>query len=78
MDIASLVCGILGIFMWPIHWLGLSVGVAGLISGILVLRKRRSGLAVTGIILVSIGIVLTLVDLKFGLLDTILKTYFQT
>ena len=77
MDAASLVLGILSVFIWPVHWVSFCVSTIGLLSGVIALRKRKSGLAVTGIVLAGTGMVLLLVDLKFGLLDMLLKNYFQ-
>ncbi len=72
-----MVLGILSIFVWPIYYVGFLVSAAGLALGASVLRHHRSRVAVLGLSLAGIGLVLTVVDLKFGLLDIILKTYFQ-
>lgn len=72
-----MVLGILSIFMWPIQYAGFLVSAAGLALGALMLRHRKSGIAVAGIVLAGIGLALTVVNLKIGLLDLILKTYFQ-
>lgn len=77
LDAASLVFGILSIFMWPIQYGGFLVSATGLALGVVMLRRRKSGMAMAGIVLASIGLALTIINLKIGLLDLILKTYFQ-
>ena len=77
MDIISLVLGILSIFVWPIPYVGYPVSVIGIILGILVIRRGKSKIALAGVILSSIGLALTLTNSVIGLLDIILKTYFQ-
>jgi len=78
LDVVSLVFGVLSIFLWPIAYVGFPVNIIGLIAGIIVIRRRKSGMAMTGIILSGIGLLLTLVNLKFGILSLILTKYFQT
>jgi hypothetical protein len=78
LDIVSLAFGILSIFVWPIAYVGFPVNILGLITGIIALRKHKNSMAVTGIILSVIGLVLTLVNLKVGILGIIIKNYFQT
>jgi hypothetical protein len=65
-------------FVWPIAYVGFPVNLLGLITGIIAIRKHKSSMAVAGIILSIIGLVLTLVNLKVGILGIIIKTYFQT
>jgi hypothetical protein len=77
LDSVSLILGILSIFLWPIPYAGFPVSIASLVLGIIVLRRGKSRLAVAGIVLSSIGFVTTIIDLKIGILDIILKTYFQ-
>lgn len=77
MDILSLVIGILSIFLWPIPYAGLVISIIGLVIGIMVKRRQNSGLATAGIILSSLGLLITLVNMKIGIMDIILKTYFQ-
>jgi hypothetical protein len=43
----------------------------------MVKRRQNSGLATAGIILSSLGLLITLVNMKIGIMDIILKTYFQ-
>ena len=73
----SMILGILSVFVWPISWLGLLVSIVGLTIGGITLKRHKSRVAVVGIILAVIGLSLTIINLKFGLLDLILKTYFQ-
>lgn len=77
MGLLSTILGILSIFVWPIPWLGLLVSIFGLGLGGITLKRHKSSMAVAGIILTVIGLSLTVVNLKIGLLDLILKTYFQ-
>lgn len=78
MDVVSLALGVLSIFVWPIAYIGFPINIIGLITGILAMRRHKSGLAIAGIILSIIGLVLTAVNLKVGILGIIIKTYFQT
>lgn len=77
MDKVSLVLGILGILIWPLRYIGLIVNAAGLAIGIVSQKRRKSNIAVTGIVLTCIGLVISILEWKFGLLDLILKTYFR-
>ena len=77
LDAVSLILGILSVFLWPIPYAGFPVSIMGLVLGVIVLRRRKSRLAVAGVALSSIAFITTIVDLKVGILDTILKTYFQ-
>ena len=72
-----MILGILSIFVWPISWLGLLVSISGISLGGITISRHKSGMAIAGIILTCIGLSLTIVNLKIGLLDLILKTYFQ-
>ncbi len=72
-----LIFGVLSIFVWPIHYIGFLISILGLSAGIFLLRRRKNGMLIAGIIFAGIGLVLTAIDLKIGLLDIILKTYFQ-
>jgi hypothetical protein len=72
-----MVLGILGVFTWPIAYISLPIVTIGLATGIYVRLRRKSAIAIVGIVLAIIGLGLTIVDLRIGLLDNILKTYFQ-
>ena len=78
MGIASILLGILGIFTWPLPYLGFPINVVGLVLGITGYRRSKGGMAVAGTILCTLGLVLTMVNLSMGLLDLIMRTYFST
>jgi hypothetical protein len=73
----SMILGLLSIFVWPLPYLGFPTSIAGLALGILGLKRHKEGTAVAGTVMSSLGLALTIVNLAFGLLDLILKTYFQ-
>ncbi len=77
MAVAVLVLGVLSIFVWPIHYIGFIFSVLGLVAGIFLLRRHKDGTLIAGIVFAGVGLLLTAVDLRIGLLDFILKTYFQ-
>lgn len=72
-----MVLGILSIFVWPVQYVGFPVSIAGLVLGVLTLWRRKRAMAVAGIVLASIGLALAVVNVRIGLLDLILKTYFE-
>ena len=66
MAVASMVLGIVSIvfsFIGGLNFVGLVVGIVGLVLGILAKKKAPSGMATAGIVLSIIGIALTLVVL---------------
>lgn len=77
MDTVLLVVSILSIFIWPLPCGGIVISTTGLIFGISRHRHRKSSVTVISITLAGIGLILALAELKFGLLDLILKSYFQ-
>ena len=77
MDTASLVFGVLAIFFWPVPYAGFLVSIIGIAIGFAVRRHRKSGMATTGIILSGVGLLVTLINLKVGILDVILRKYFN-
>lgn len=77
MSFIAMILGILGIFVWPLPYLGFPFNVVGLALGILGLKRHGRGMAVAGTVMCSLGLALTIANLAFGLLDFILKTYFQ-
>ncbi len=77
LDSIALVLGVLGFFMWPVHYAGIPLNLVGLVLGIVVHRERRSRMATTAIVLSAIGLALTVTDMTFGLLDLMQRTYFQ-
>ena len=66
--IAALVLGIVRMFAWCLPILGLPVNVAGLICGVLGLSKNGRGMAMTGIVLSSIGLLFTILNAVAGVL----------
>ena len=78
MDIVSLAFGVISLFVWPIAYIGFPLNIIGLVTGILSIRRRKNGMAMVGIILSVIGLVLTAINMKIGILNIIIKTYFQT
>jgi hypothetical protein len=58
--IASLILGTLSlvfIFIFPqVGWIGILLGIVGLILGIIANKERRSGMGTAGIVLSAIGI----------------------
>jgi hypothetical protein len=77
LDVASLALGILSVFVWPIWYLGFAMSAGGAALGIAVLWRRRSAVAAAGIVLAGVGLALVITDLTIGLLDLVLRTYFQ-
>lgn len=62
MAVASMVLGIVSIvfsFIGGLNFVGLVVGIVGLVLGILAKKKAPSGMATAGIVCSIIGIVLT-------------------
>lgn len=62
MAIASLVLGIIAVvfcLMGPLAWLGLIVGVVGLVLAILARKTEKTGASTAGMVLSIIGIVLS-------------------
>lgn len=66
--IASLVLGIVVLVAWLLPLLGLPVGAAGLICGIMGRRSARRGMAVAGIVMSVIGLVLAVGNGILGVL----------
>ena len=77
MDTVALVFGVLAIFFWPVTYAGLAVSIIGLAIGFAVRRQRKSSIATAGIILSGVGLLLTLVNLKVGILGVLLRKYFN-
>ncbi len=64
--IAAFVLGIVGLLAWIIPIIGLPVGVIALVLGIIGLKKNSRGMSITGIILGSICLVLTIINSAMG------------
>ena len=77
MDAVSLVVGVLSIFLWPIPYAGFLSSMTGLVTGIIASRHHKSGMANAGIVVSGLGLLITLVNLKFSLIDILLRKYFQ-
>lgn len=63
---ASLILGILGVFMWLCPIVGLVVGIVGLVLGIQANKQHRRKSATAGIVLSIICLVLTLANGGMG------------
>jgi hypothetical protein len=63
---ASLVLGICSLFAWIIPLIGLPVTISGLVVGIKTLRRDGNGVAMAGIVMSTIGLVLTLANAALG------------
>ena len=66
--IASLILGVVVLVAWLLPVLGLPIGAAGLICGILGRRSTRRGLAVAGLVMSTIGLVLAVGNGILGVL----------
>lgn len=66
MSIASLVLGCFGLVAWCLPLLGYPVTIAGLVLGIIGIKKGGKGLAIAGIILSAIFLICTLVNSILG------------
>ncbi len=60
--VAALVLGIIGMLAWCLPILGFPVNVAGLVLGIMDLKGPKRTFAIIGIVLCSIGLVLTIAN----------------
>ena len=57
--VASLVLGIVSIvFCFIIQWLGLIIGIVGIVLGVMAKKKNPTGMATAGLVLSIIGTVL--------------------
>ena len=77
MDTVALVFGVLAIFFWPVPYAGFLVSIIGIAIGFAVRRQRKSSVATAGIILSGVGLLVTLINLKVGILNVILRQYFN-
>jgi hypothetical protein len=64
--VAGMVLGIVGVFAAILPLLGLPVNVVGLVMGILGIKSEKKGMAKAGVILSSIGLVLTIANAVAG------------
>jgi hypothetical protein len=77
LDTVALVFGVLAIFFWPVPYAGLAVSIIGLAIGFAAIRQRKSSIATAGIVLSGVGLLLTLINLKVGILGFLLRKYFN-
>ena len=63
--IISLICGILGLLCSCCGWLGIVVAVAGVVLGIISIKKEEDakGMAIAGIVCGGIGLVIAIIVL---------------
>ena len=68
-SIASMVCGILGLLCCCCGWFGLILSIAGIVLGIISLKKNCEGrgMAIAGIVCGGIGACFTLIGIIIGL-----------
>jgi hypothetical protein len=64
--VASLVLGILGLILWLIPLFGLPSTIVGLVFGINALKRSEKGMAVAGVVLCSIGLLLSVANAALG------------
>lgn len=64
--LTSLILGLVSIFTWIIPILGLPVSIVGLVMGVIGRRSSRRGMAITGIILSSIFIIVSIASATLG------------
>ncbi|MEI7750035.1 MAG: DUF4190 domain-containing protein [Candidatus Moraniibacteriota bacterium] len=62
----GLVLGIIGLVGWFIPIIGLPITIIGLVFSIKGLKSLKHGVAITGIVLCSIGLLLTIVNASIG------------
>ncbi|MDP4090693.1 MAG: zinc-ribbon domain-containing protein [Bacillota bacterium] len=75
--ITSFILGIIGMAAWIIPIIGAPVTIVGLVFGIQGNKRRRSGLAIAGIILSIIGLFATVVNSSIGAYKGATGTLFQ-
>jgi hypothetical protein len=64
--VASLVLGIASLILWCCPLVGLAAAVTGLALGIAAWNSESRGFAITGVVLCSIGLLLSLANAAFG------------
>jgi hypothetical protein len=68
MATAALVLGIIGLVAWLIPIIGYPVTIVGLVLGIKSVKSEKRGMAIAGIVMSSIGLVLSLVNSIAGVI----------
>ena len=66
MATAALVLGIIGLIAWLLPIIGYPVTIVGLVLGIKSVKSEKRGMAIAGIVMSSIGLVLSLVNSILG------------
>ncbi len=66
--IASLVLGLITLIAWCLPICGAPLAIAGIITGILGLNSTNRGLAIAGLIIASLGLILSIVNSVVGML----------
>ena len=68
MATAALVLGIISLATWLIPIIGYPVTIVGLVLGIKSVKSEKRGMAIAGIVMSSIGLVLSLVNSIAGVI----------
>lgn len=68
MATAALVLGIIGLIAWLLPIIGYPVTIVGLILGIKSVKSEKRGMAIAGIVMSSIGLVLSIVNSVLGVI----------
>lgn len=68
MAVAALVLGIVGLIAWLLPLVGYPVTIVGLVLGIKSVKSEKRGMAIAGIVMSSIGLVLTLINSILGVI----------
>ena len=68
MAVAALVLGIIGLIAWLLPILGYPVTIVGLVLGIKSVKSEKRGMAIAGIVMCSIGLVLSLINSILGVI----------
>lgn len=66
--IASLVLGLITLIAWCLPICGAPLAIAGIITGILGLNSTNRGMAIAGLIIASLGLILSIVNSIVGVL----------
>ena len=64
MGIASMILGVMGVVAWIIPFVGFPINIIGLILGIVGIKPTAAnrGMATAGVVMCSIGLVLTILN----------------
>jgi len=64
--IAALVLGIVGVTSWLLPICGLPINILALIFGAIGIKSSKQGMAITGLVLGSIGVLLAILNAVLG------------